>query len=55
MLWGLDDVALRPGLLDGLDHWIPDLRIERIPGASHWIVHEMPDLVARHIGAFLAD
>lgn len=54
VLWGLEDVALRPGLLDGLDHWIPDLRIERIPGASHWIVHEMPELVARHIGAFLA-
>lgn len=53
VLWGLDDVALRPGLLDGLDHWIPDLRIERIPGASHWIVHERPDLVARHIAAFL--
>ncbi|MFY9509699.1 MAG: alpha/beta fold hydrolase, partial [Rubrivivax sp.] len=46
LLWGDGDVALLPGLLDGLEHWVPQLRVQRVPGASHWIVHEQPGLVA---------
>ena len=52
VIWGLDDKALRPGLLEGLDQHVPDLRIERVAGASHWIVHEMPERVAQLIRAF---
>jgi pimeloyl-ACP methyl ester carboxylesterase len=54
VLWGLDDVALPPELVEGLDEYIPDLRLERVPGASHWIVHERPGFVAERIGSFLA-
>ncbi len=54
VLWGLDDVALPPGLLDGLEDWIPRLTLERVPGASHWIVHERPQFVAQRLAAFLA-
>jgi pimeloyl-ACP methyl ester carboxylesterase len=46
VLWGEQDVALLPGLLLGLEHWVPTLRIERVPQASHWIVHEQPARVA---------
>ena len=46
VLWGEADRALRTGLLDGLERWVPDLRIVRAPQASHWIVHEQPALVA---------
>jgi epoxide hydrolase 4 len=53
VLWGLEDVALPPGLLDGLDAWVRDLTVERVPGASHWIVHERPALVVERLGAFL--
>ncbi|MDA8519481.1 alpha/beta fold hydrolase [Acidovorax sp. NCPPB 4044] len=53
VVWGLDDPALRPGLLDGLERWVPDLRLREVPGASHWLVHEQPALVAREIGDFL--
>lgn len=53
VIWGLEDTALRPGLLDGLDRHVPDLELHRIAGATHWIVHEQPDLVARLIGRFL--
>lgn len=49
VLWGEDDHALRPGLLDGLDTWVPDLQIHRLPGASHWIVHEQPAWVMGHL------
>lgn len=40
VLWGEQDRALLPGLLHGLNRWVPDLRIVRVPEASHWIVHE---------------
>jgi len=45
VLWGERDHALLPGLLDGLERWVPDLRVVRVPDASHWIVHEQPALV----------
>jgi len=49
LLWGERDHALLPGLLDGLEHWVPQLRLRRMPEASHWIVHEQPALVADEI------
>lgn len=53
VLWGMQDIALPPGLIDGLENYIPDLTLERIADASHWLVHEQPDLVANHLSAFL--
>lgn len=53
VLWAMDDVALPPELIDGLDHYIRDLTLERIEGASHWIVHERPAFVAERVQAFL--
>jgi epoxide hydrolase 4 len=54
VIWGEADIALPPSLLDGLEEYVPQLRVVRVPGASHWIVHEQPALVVREIGAFLA-
>lgn len=45
VLWGEGDSALPPSLLDGLEDWIPDLQVTRVPDATHWIVHEQPALV----------
>lgn len=53
VLWAEADVALPPSLLDGLDAYVPDLRVIRVPGATHWIVHERPALVADTIAALL--
>ncbi len=53
VVWGLGDTALPETLLDGLDGFVPDLRIERVPGATHWIVHEQPQQVAALIGDFV--
>ena len=47
VLWGLQDTALRPGLLEGLQDWVPELDLVTVPEASHWIVHEQPATV-RH-------
>jgi pimeloyl-ACP methyl ester carboxylesterase len=54
VLWALDDIALPPELVDGLDEYIADLELHRIPNASHWIVHEQPQLVIAKLAAFLA-
>lgn len=53
VVWAEDDAALPPALLDGLEAFVPDMRLTRVPGASHWIVHEQPELVAREIEAEL--
>jgi len=54
VLWGEADHALLPGLLDGLDAWVPGIRIHRRPDASHWIVHEQPDWVIAQLKQVLA-
>ncbi len=53
VLWGERDHALLPGLLDGLERWVPQLNVVRVPEASHWIVHEQPGRVAAQIEALL--
>ena len=50
----LDDAALLPGLLDGLEAYVPRLTVNKVPGATHWIVHEQPQRVAAEIAAFQA-
>lgn len=46
VLWGDADSALPPALLDGLDAFVPDLHVQHVAGATHWIVHEQPERVA---------
>lgn len=53
VLWAEQDKALLPGLLDGLEAFVPDLKLVRFPGATHWVVHEQPDRVAAEIAAVL--
>ena len=53
VIWGERDRALLPGNLEGLERFVPDLRVRRVPHASHWVVHEEPELVNRAIREFL--
>ena len=53
VLWGDRDTALLPGCVEGLASCVPDLRLVRVPDASHWIVHEQPDLVCSEMEIFL--
>jgi epoxide hydrolase 4 len=52
VIWGEEDVALTLGLLDGLEDYVPDLEVIRIPGATHWVQNDAPDLVNRYIREF---
>ena len=53
VIWGDADTALLPSLLDGLEQYVPDLTLKRIPNGSHWVIHEQPKLVNEYIRAFL--
>ncbi|MGI4778768.1 MAG: alpha/beta fold hydrolase [Janthinobacterium lividum] len=53
VIWALGDTALLPGLLDGLDAFVPELEVVRVPDATHWIVHEQPERVIREIAGFV--
>ncbi len=53
VIWGEKDVALLTGNLEGLDQFVPDLTIKRVPDGSHWVVHEKPALVNGYIRSFI--
>ena len=53
VVWGMDDVALPPELIDGLPDYVPQLELHRVEGATHWIVHEQPARVAGAIESLL--
>jgi pimeloyl-ACP methyl ester carboxylesterase len=54
VLWAMRDEALLPSLVDGLEEYVPKLTLERVPDATHWIIHEQPQLVADRLAGFLA-
>jgi pimeloyl-ACP methyl ester carboxylesterase len=49
VVWAENDIALPVELLDGLEEFVPHLRVVRVPDATHWIVHERPALVIAEI------
>jgi pimeloyl-ACP methyl ester carboxylesterase len=53
VIWGERDPYLGLPLLEGLREWVPDLRIERLPEASHWIQVDAPEKVNRWMIEFL--
>jgi pimeloyl-ACP methyl ester carboxylesterase len=53
VIWGERDPFLLTGNLDGLEEYVPDLTIRRVPDANHWIVHQQPELVNQLIREFI--
>ena len=53
MIWGENDAALLPSLTRGLDEWVPQLRVEIVPGAGHWVPYERPGKVNALIREFV--
>ncbi|MGH7831182.1 MAG: alpha/beta fold hydrolase, partial [Candidatus Binatia bacterium] len=53
VIWGERDPYLLTGNLQGLERFVPDLTVGRIPDGSHWVVHEKPTLVNGYIRDFI--
>jgi pimeloyl-ACP methyl ester carboxylesterase len=53
VIWGEKDKWLLTGNLEGLETYVPDLTIKRIPDGSHWVIHEKPKLVNSYIREFI--
>jgi pimeloyl-ACP methyl ester carboxylesterase len=53
VIWAEKDTALTVHNLVGLDEFVPDLTIKRIPEGSHWIINEQPDKINSLIRDFL--
>jgi pimeloyl-ACP methyl ester carboxylesterase len=54
VIWGERDTALLTSNLVGLEQYVPQLTVKRIPDGTHWVVHEKPAEVNRYIRDFLA-
>jgi pimeloyl-ACP methyl ester carboxylesterase len=53
VIWGEKDKWLLTGNLEGLEKYVPNLAIKRIPDGSHWVIHEKPGLVNSYIREFI--
>lgn len=55
VIWGEDDRYLGPGLAEPDRDDVPNLdRVERLPGASHWVYHDEPERVTQLLTEFFA-
>jgi pimeloyl-ACP methyl ester carboxylesterase len=45
LVWGEADPALDAALTEGVERWVPDLRVERLP-VGHWVQAEAPERVS---------
>lgn len=53
LIWGERDRHLGLPLLEGTETWVRNLRIERLPDASHWVEHDAPERVNELLVGFL--
>ena len=49
LIWGEQDRYLDIALTSGLDAWVSQLTLVRIPSASHWLHAEIPEQINRII------
>ncbi|WP_169569061.1 alpha/beta fold hydrolase [Sneathiella limimaris] len=55
VVWGEKDHALIPENIDGLEKFVPDLKLVKLPEVSHWVTHEDPERVSSEILTYLAE
>ena len=53
ILWGEQDQAFVKENLDGIEEYVPDVKVKRFHKASHWLQHELPNEVNQEIHNFL--
>jgi pimeloyl-ACP methyl ester carboxylesterase len=55
VIWGMKDLALPPGLIDGLDQFVPDLTLHTLAEGTHWVIHEQPGKIIELIQQYLSE
>lgn len=55
VIWGERDRYLGPELAAPDPAWVPNLRVERLPNASHWVQADEPERVNELLLAFLRE
>jgi pimeloyl-ACP methyl ester carboxylesterase len=53
VIWGEQDTALLTGNLNGLDRYVKNLNVRRIPDGTHWVIHEKTAEVIQFMREFL--
>jgi pimeloyl-ACP methyl ester carboxylesterase len=53
VIWGEADVAIDLITLDGTEKYVADLTLRRLPGISHWVQQEAPEMVNAMMVSFL--
>ena len=54
VIWAMDDFALPPANLEGMDELIEDLTIVQVPGVGHFVQWEAPQAFNAALDTFLA-
>jgi pimeloyl-ACP methyl ester carboxylesterase len=54
LIWGVRDPHLGVWFTEGIDRWVPHLRVERLT-ASHWVQNDVPEDVNRLLVEFLKE
>ena len=55
LIWGEQDPYLGIELTEGLERWVPGIRVERIPEASHWVQVDAAERVNELMIEFLRE
>jgi magnesium chelatase accessory protein len=55
LLHGANDPAIPPDWARDAAGWLPDVRLELLPGLGHLAHEEAPETVAAHVAAFLSE
>lgn len=53
ILWGIQDQAFVPDVLDDIEDYVKDCKIEKFANATHWLHHEQPKQINLAIRKFI--
>ncbi len=53
LIWGEHDIALGIEMTYGLEQWVDDIEVKRLPDSGHWVQQEQPDKVNQLMLDFL--
>jgi epoxide hydrolase 4 len=55
LIWGEHDIALGIELTQGLEQWVDQIEVKRLPDSGHWVQQEQPDKVNQLMLNFLQE